>query len=154
MQILPGSANLIGGRAVTVRLTPGARQFGDLRFEGAPEGLKMACGENPKRVYGDKGGLTWGQENPNFMTFTPFGQPAQILTRGGASPIGTPSGLRTPPGHPEGWLEGFATIYKDAATLIRGGDATLPTVTDGLSGMRFIQSCIESNSKNGEWIQY
>ena len=132
-----------------------------LRFKGGAKGTiwasQMAVGhENglSLRVYGDKGGLTWGQENPNFMTFTPFGQPAQILTRGGASPIGTPSGLRTPPGHPEGWLEGFATIYKDAATLIRGGDATLPTVTDGLSGMRFIQSCIESNSKNGEWIQY
>jgi imidazolonepropionase-like amidohydrolase len=56
MQILPGSANLFGGRTVTVRLTPGARSLSDARFPGAPEGLKMACGENPKRVYGQKSG--------------------------------------------------------------------------------------------------
>jgi imidazolonepropionase-like amidohydrolase len=55
-QILPGSANLIGGRSLTVKLTPGARSAEDARFPGAPEGLKMACGENPKRVYGEKGG--------------------------------------------------------------------------------------------------
>jgi imidazolonepropionase-like amidohydrolase len=55
-QILPGSANLIGGRSFTIKLRPGARSAEDLRFEGAPAGLKMACGENPKRVYGQKGG--------------------------------------------------------------------------------------------------
>jgi len=55
-QILPGSANLIGGRSFVVRLLPWARSAEDARFEGAPEGLKMACGENPKRVYGDKSG--------------------------------------------------------------------------------------------------
>ncbi|PRP95845.1 hypothetical protein ENSA5_37140 [Enhygromyxa salina] len=55
-QILPGSANLIGGRSFTIKLRPGARSAEDLRFDGAPAGLKMACGENPKRVYGDKGG--------------------------------------------------------------------------------------------------
>jgi len=56
MQILPGSANLFGGRSVTVRLHPGARSVSDARFPGAPDGLKMACGENPKRVYGNKSG--------------------------------------------------------------------------------------------------
>lgn len=56
MQILPGSANLIGGRAVTVKPYPGARGIEEARFDGAPAGLKIACGENPKRVYGDKGG--------------------------------------------------------------------------------------------------
>ncbi len=56
MQILPGSANLIGGRSVTVKTYPGARWIEEARFEGAPAGLKMACGENPKRVYADKGG--------------------------------------------------------------------------------------------------
>ncbi len=55
-QILPGSANLFGGRTFTVRLIPGARSAEDARFPGAPEGLKMACGENPKRVYGNKAG--------------------------------------------------------------------------------------------------
>ena len=55
-QILPGSANLFGGRTFTVRLVPWARSAEEARFPGAPEGLKMACGENPKRVYGGKGG--------------------------------------------------------------------------------------------------
>jgi imidazolonepropionase-like amidohydrolase len=56
MQILPGSANLIGGRTFTVKTYPHARTAADARFDAAPPGLKMACGENPKRVYGDKGG--------------------------------------------------------------------------------------------------
>ena len=55
-QILPGSANLIGGRSFTIKLRPSPRSAEDLRFAGAPAGLKMACGENPKRVYGEKGG--------------------------------------------------------------------------------------------------
>lgn len=55
-QILPGSANLIGGRSFTIKLRLGARSAEDMRFEGAPAGLKMACGENPKRVYREKGG--------------------------------------------------------------------------------------------------
>ena len=55
-QILPGSANLIGGRSFTIKLRTHVRSAEDLRFEGAPAGLKMACGENPKRVYGAKGG--------------------------------------------------------------------------------------------------
>ncbi len=56
MQVLPGSANLIGGRSLTVKLYPGARSAEEARFEAAPYGLKMACGENPKREYGEKGG--------------------------------------------------------------------------------------------------
>lgn len=56
MQILPGSANLIGGRSVVVKTYPHARRIAEARFAGAPFGLKMACGENPKRVYGNKSG--------------------------------------------------------------------------------------------------
>ncbi|WP_260483810.1 amidohydrolase [Sphingomicrobium flavum] len=55
LQILPGSANLFGGRSVTLKNVPG-RNVMDMKFPGAPYGLKMACGENPKRVYGNKGG--------------------------------------------------------------------------------------------------
>ncbi len=54
LQVLPGSANLIGGRGVTLKNVPG-RNVQDMKFPGAPHGLKMACGENPKRVYGGKG---------------------------------------------------------------------------------------------------
>lgn len=56
IQVLPGSANLIGGRTAILRLRPGVRSAEDARFEGAPDGLKMACGENPKRVHGKRGG--------------------------------------------------------------------------------------------------
>ena len=56
LQILPGSANLIGGRSVVIKPWPGLRSLDDARFDAAPPGLKMACGENPKRVYGEKGG--------------------------------------------------------------------------------------------------
>ena len=132
-----------------------------IRFKGGAKGTiwasQVAVGhENglSLRVYGDKGGLTWQQENPNVMTFTPFGQPTQLLTRGGASPTGETPGLRTPPGHPEGYLEGFATIYSEAAALIRGNPATVPIISDGLSGMRFIQACIESDKANGGWITF
>ncbi len=58
LQILPGSANLIGGRSIVVRTVPDALSVNDAAFEGAPSGLKLACGENPKRVHGEKGGPT------------------------------------------------------------------------------------------------
>ena len=134
-----------------------------LRFEGGAKGMlwtsQVAVGnENALRlrVYGTRGGIEWAQENPNTMTFTRFGEPKQILTRGGAG--ATPEGqrtLRVPPGHPEGYLEGFATLYSEAAALIRG-DATgspshLPGIADGLAGMRFIASCIASSNNNGAW---
>lgn len=104
------------------------------------------------RIYGDKGGLEWSQENPNVMSFTPFGAPKQILTRGGA---GTgPDWTRIPPGHPEGYLEGFATLYSDAADLITGGGdgALLPGIDAALDGMWFIQACQMSSSRQGALI--
>lgn len=108
------------------------------------------------RVHGDKGGLDWAQENPNQMRFTRFGQPTQILTRGGAG--ATADGLatiRTPAGHPEGYLEGFATLYRETAAAIRGEDegALLPGLADGLSGMRFIDACLRSSQADGAWVQ-
>jgi len=107
------------------------------------------------RMYGDKGGLEWAQETPNRMTFTRFGEPKQILTRGGAGISSTSNNdIRIPPGHPEGYLEGFANIYSDAADLILGvGDgALLPGLQAGLNGMWFINACIQSDKKNGAWV--
>ena len=92
------------------------------------------------------------------MSVTPFGEPKQLLTRGGAQKIGAAQSLRVPPGHPEGYLEGFATVYKDAAALIRGeveaGKSQAPTIEDGLLGMRFIKACIDSSAQNGAWIDF
>lgn len=147
--------SFVAGRQVDDNVT--AR----FRFKGGAKGTlwasQVAVGnENglSLRVYGNKGGIEWHQENPNVMTFTPFGQPKQLLTRGGAAPIGSEQSLRVPPGHPEGYLEGFATIYREAAAMIRGGPALAPGIEDGLAGMRFISASIESSAADGAWIAF
>ena len=137
-----------------------------LRFAGGARGMlwasQVAVGnENGLRlrVHGTRGGIEWAQENPNQMTYTHFGEPKQILTRGGAG--ANAAGLaptRIPPGHPEGYLEGFATLYSEAAEAIRiaknaTGQATLvPGIEDGLAGMRFIAGCIASSRNNAAWV--
>ncbi len=121
---------------------------------GKENGLKL-------RVFGEKAGLEWCQENPNQMLFTPLGEPPQTLTRGGPG-IGDVAGrvTRVPAGHPEGYLEAFATLYSDAAELItarragRAPDAAaglVPGVEDGADGMRFIHAVVTSSNAGGEW---
>ena len=138
-----------------------------LRFPGGVKGMlwasQVAVGnENALRlrVYGTRGGLEWAQENPNVMRFTRFGASTQILTRGGAGAIAAGTRVtRIPPGHPEGYLEGFATIYAEAADLVahaRDGTALpeglhVPDIEDGLDGMRFIAACIASSRDDGVW---
>lgn len=130
-----------------------------LRFSGGARGtlwasqVAVGCENGLRlRIYGDKAGLEWSQENPNQMHFTRFGEPKQILTRGGANT--GPDWTRTPPGHPEGYLEGFATLYNDIADVIASGtvNEALPTLQDGLDGMWFIQASQQSSSKNGAWV--
>ena len=133
-----------------------------LRLENGARGMlwasQVAVGrENglALRIYGDKGSIEWAQENPNQMILSRFGEPRQIITRGGAG-LGNGAGdwTRTPPGHPEGYLEGFANIYSDAADLIRGtGDgALLPGIEAGLDGMWFISACQQSHTGGNVWI--
>lgn len=112
------------------------------------------------RVYGAKGGLEWEQEHPNHLWFTPFGQEKRLITRGGAG-AGSDAGRvsRIPPGHPEGYLEGFANIYAEAARAIRAARAgaapdaavVYPTVADGVEGVAFVEACVRSSRKNGAW---
>src|SRR5690606_26520339 len=98
-----------------------------LRFAGGAKGVIWASQVAPGnenalrlRVYGTKGGLEWSQEQPNHLWFTPFGQPKQLITRGGAGAGAAAARItRIPSGHPEGYLEGFATIYAEAARAIR-----------------------------------
>lgn len=133
-----------------------------LRFAGGARGMVWASQVAPGnenglrlRIYGDKGGIEWGQENPNVMTYAPFGQPKQLLTRGGAGLGGGANNwTRIPPGHPEGYLEGFATLYNDAADLIQGKSdgALLPGIDAGMDGMWFINACIESSRGDGRWV--
>ncbi|ABC92397.1 probable oxidoreductase protein [Rhizobium etli CFN 42] len=114
------------------------------------------------RVYGSKGGLEWTQKDPNYLWYTPFGEPKRLITRGGAS-AGAAAGrvTRVPSGHPEGYLEAFATIYTEAAHAINArkkGKAVdkavvYPTVDDGVKGVAFVEACVASSKKNGAWVK-
>jgi predicted dehydrogenase len=128
-----------------------------MRFAGGARGMLWSSQVAPGnenalrlRIYGEKGGLEWDQQDPNELWYTPFGGVKQKLTRGGAS--GAVAGTRIPPGHPEGYLEGFANIYSAAADAIEGKDALYPTVHDGLAGMRFIDACVKSSARNAAWV--
>ena len=139
-----------------------------IRWKGGAKGMLWSSQVSPGnenalciRIYGTKGGLEWAQENPNQLWFTPFGEPKRLITRGGAW-SGAAAGrvTRVPPGHPEGYLEGFANIYTEAADAIsakRTGRATpddviFPTVQDGLKGVAFINACQRSTARNAAWV--
>ncbi len=137
-----------------------------LRFKGGARGMlwasQVAVGcENglQLRVYGDKGGLEWRQDNPNYMWFTEFGQPKQLLTRGGAISGNAASAMnvRVPSGHPEGYLEAFATLYSQFAAILRGEGAEyeglLPSLADGVEGMQFIAAAYASSNADGRWTK-
>jgi len=140
-----------------------------LRFEGGARGMLWCSQVAPGhenglrlRVYGDKAGLEWAQETPNQLWFSELGQPRQLLTRGGAGTTAEAARVvRVPAGHPEGYLEGFATIYREAADAIvahRAGTepadgAIYPTVQDGLRGMRFVAACVRSSERDGAWVK-
>ncbi len=109
------------------------------------------------RIFGDKGGLEWGQENPNYLRFTRHGDPVQTLTRGGAGANDAAAAVsRIPGGHPEGYLEAFATLYTEAAAVVRGekktSDTLLPGIDAGLDGMRFVDACVRSSQGNAGWV--
>ncbi len=113
------------------------------------------------RVYGTKAGLEWSQEDPNYLWYTPLGKPRQLITRGGAGAgPGAARVTRIPPGHPEGYLEAFATIYTEAALAIKAmrtgkkapKETVFPSVQDGLWGMRFVDACVRSSKKNAAWV--
>lgn len=116
---------------------------------GCENGLRL-------RIYGTKGGLEWAQENPNEMVFTQIDAPKQILTRGGPGlPVSSEKWTRIPSGHPEGYLEGFATLYDDIADVIanRGSDHEIPGLPAGLSGMWFIDAAAKSSRHEGSWVK-
>ena len=114
------------------------------------------------RVYGEKAGLEWHQEEPNDLLFAKLGEAPEILRRpgsGGNSPAAHAS--RIPAGHPEGYLEAFAQLYTDLAEQIyarrenrKPSPASLlvPTVEDGVEGMRFIAATLESSKRNAAWV--
>ncbi|WP_374635909.1 Gfo/Idh/MocA family protein [Paracoccus sp. (in: a-proteobacteria)] len=139
-----------------------------LRYKGGARGMlwcsQVASGcENALRlrVYGTKAGIEWAQEDPNYLWVTPLGQPRYRLSRGGAGTGPDAARVtRIPAGHPEGYLEGFANIYAEAARAIlarREGAAPDPAVTfpglqQGLEGVAFVDACVRSAKRNGAWV--
>jgi predicted dehydrogenase len=140
-----------------------------LRYKGGAKGMIWASQVAPGnenglklRVYGDKGGLEWSQEDPNYLWYTALGQPKQLITRNGAGAgVAAARVSRVPPGHPEGYLEGFANIYAEAAKAIRavrgaGGQipegVIFPTLADGVAGVAFVEACVKSSRTNGAWV--
>ena len=110
------------------------------------------------RLFGDKGGLEWAQEDPNYLHYTQLGESHQVLTRGGHGLTeAAVSATRTPAGHPEGFLEGFANLYRDIADMIeanRTGESfttLVPDVTDGVKGIRFVEKAVNSSAAGSIW---
>ena len=140
-----------------------------MRFKGGAKGMlwcsQVATGnENglKLRVYGTKGGIEWVQADPNYLWFTELGKPRQLITRGGAGANAAAARVsRIPSGHPEGYLEGFATIYSEAARAIQArrrgqpvaADVVYPTAEDGVKGVAFVEACIASSKRNGAWVK-
>ena len=140
-----------------------------LRLEGGGKGVlsisQVATGEDnglTLRVYAENGALLWNQEEPNKLQFYQYGKPRQILRRGHAylSDLAKDS-TRIPPGHPEGFIEAFATIYNGASKAIRAhldglsltvDNYDFPTVYDGLRGMEFITKAVESSENGSIWV--
>lgn len=142
-----------------------------LRFSKGAKGALWASQVAPGnennlrlRVYGEKGGLEWHQEDPNELRFAPLGEPPRTIRRGGA---GTSSSAkhatRVPAGHPEGYLESFAQLYEDLSEQItalqerrspKPDSLLVPGVSDGVEGMRFISAVLESSRKGSAWIAF
>ncbi|MBG0790561.1 MAG: Gfo/Idh/MocA family oxidoreductase [Desulfovibrionaceae bacterium] len=114
---------------------------------GTVNGLRL-------RVFGDKGGLEWFQEDQDHLRFMPLNEPPRILVRGPADLLpGAMPYSHTPAGHPEGWLMAFANIYRAFCdTLITGAVVDFPTGGDGLRGVRFIEACLESSRRDAAWV--
>lgn len=142
-----------------------------LRFKGGMRGLIWSSQCAPGnanafkvRFYGETGGLEWAQENPNLLIHSPLGETPRVLTRGGAGlGASATAATRIPPGHPEGYLEGFAQLYRDFAERLtarmekRSPDPLAmltPTVADGVDGVRFVTRAVESNLKGGAWVPF
>jgi predicted dehydrogenase len=114
------------------------------------------------RVYGEKAGLEWHQEEPNTLQFAKLGEAPETILRpgpGGTSPAAHAS--RIPAGHPEGYLEAFAQLYTDLAEQISArregrspslASLLVPNVEEGVEGMRFITATIESGRRNAAWV--
>ena len=163
VQVAGEVGNIVPGRIVDdyagalLRMENGARGsfWITQAAAGVENGLRI-------RISGSKGSLEWQQEIPQLLTFKPFQAPAQIRTINGPGtlPLSARSS-RIVAGHPEGFPEGFANLYSDAAEAIAARRAGVkvdplamffPTSYDGLQGVRFTDSLIASGKADGKWM--
>jgi predicted dehydrogenase len=143
-----------------------------LRFGGGAKGVlhtsQISVGEENNlniRVYGELGGIEWHQKEPNTMLVKWPDQPMQVYrAANGYLGAAAKSATRTPPAHPEGYLEAFANIYRNFANHIRArlekrelakDDPALdyPKIEDGVRGMAFIEAVVKSSKKNAAWTK-
>lgn len=163
----------IASLCADLRATLPGRQLDDdgavlLRFDGDVRGLlnasQVSAGEENNlrlRVYGEKGGLDWSQQEPNTLWLRWQDRPTEMLRTGGEY-LGEAAGdsTRTPMGHPEGYIEAFANIYRDFAKCIRqwdvrhdgtlrGGD--IPGIDAAIRGMQFIETAVAASASRQKW---
>jgi predicted dehydrogenase len=151
---------------------PGRRLDDDvaalLRFQGGARGVlkasQIAAGDENGlrlRVHGEKGGLDWSQMEPNTLTIRWLDRPAEIVRAAGPGldPL-TTARLRTPAGHPEGYIEAFANLYRSFGRAVRNGAPTppqwgaadwFPGIADGLRTMTFVEAMIENSGGAAKW---
>ena len=137
-----------------------------LRLDGGARGTlvcsQIACGEQNNltiRLYGTQAGLEWHQQEPNSLILKPGGKARELFRTGGPY-LSDAAGhaTRTPAGHPEGYLEAFANIYRDfMADVRRTANGELPQqnfpgIEEGLRSMRFVAAAVESSSRGAVWV--
>jgi predicted dehydrogenase len=132
-----------------------------LRFGGGARGTllasQIAAGEENGlrlRIHGTRGGLEWAQMEPNTLTLRWLDRPAEIVRAGGPGmDAGAAALLRTPAGHPEGYIEAFANLYRGFAASIRGVDEQVPGVADGLRTMAFVEAMVANAAGSEKWTR-
>jgi len=141
-----------------------------LRFDNGAKGIlhssQISVGEENNlniRVYGEIGGIEWHQREPNTMLVKWLDQPMQVYrTANGYLGKNAAAASRTPPSHPEGYLEAFANIYKNFANHIRAFESgttpdkvslDYPKIEDGIRGMAFIEAVVASSKGNAAWTR-
>ena len=141
-----------------------------LKFENDASGVlvatQVAAGEENNlsiKIYGEKGGMEWNQQEPNTLLVKWLDKPAEIFRAGsGYLSSVAKNNCRTPGGHPEGYLEAFANIYKNFALTLSArinninleNDIDYPTVEDGIRGMAFIENVVKSNHSKEKWMEH
>ena len=162
LQILAELTTFVPGRRlddnvqILLRYANGARGalWASQVAPGQDNGLRL-------RLFGEKGALEWRQEEPNKLIWSPLGEPPRLIGRGTAAMNASGQRVnRIPAGHPEGYLEAFATIYSEvAATIVarRNGAAVDPAVTfpgieDGVAGVALVDAAVRSSAAGGVWV--